>query len=222
MKFKEKNILLLMVLFFVLSTIMFCYQNVYKTKKADGNMISVLVARNNIDKNSKINEKNTKWIKIPQNIAKDIITESNILKADDIPESKVSKEILKGQFILKEMFENNIKNDTPINTYTIDLIPDFSSKLKTGDLIKVYVQVIKKDGEENKTNNLLVFDKKEILGITGGNETDEKENKIKVEVTDKEALSYYNAKQIGKIIVLKYENDVNKTDCSIPIIGIQN
>lgn len=43
--------------------------------------------------------------------------------------------------------------------------------------------------------------------------------KLKVRVTDKEALAYYNAKEKGQIIVLKYE-DVANSDIEIPKLKI--
>ena len=221
MKSREKIVLTVMVLLFLLSVSMFYYQNVYKVKELEKDMVQVLVAKEDISKNSELSEENTEWVKIDKKVS----TEDNVFKKDNISEFRTSTEIYKGEFISKKRLKDVSKKieDDEFNSYIINLNPDYTPELNEGDLIKVYAQVIEeKDGKE-EIKNLLIFDKKEILGITGFAEdgrSKQGEGQIKIKVTDKEALSYYNAKQMGSIIVLKYENDLNKTDLEIPVIEI--
>lgn len=225
MKSREKIFLVVMILLFALSVTMFYYQNVYRVKEAEKDMVAVLVAKADISKNSEINDENTKWIKIN----KELSSKDNVFQKDDISKMKVSADIFEGEFINKKRLKNtfNAKEDDKFNSYVINLKPDYSSELVEGDLVKVYVQIVEeKDGEkdgEKKIENLLVFDKKEVLeivGLTEDGRVRQGEEQIKIKVTDKEALSYYNARQMGSVIVLKYENDINKTDLDIPVIEI--
>ena len=221
MKSREKIFLVVMILLFALSVTMFYYQNVYKVKEAEKDMVTVLVAKTDISKNTEINEENTKWVKIN----KELSSKDNVFEKDDISKMKVSADIFEGEFINKKRLKNafNAKEDDKFNSYVINLKPDYSSELVEGDLVKVYVQIVEEKDGEKKIKNLLVFDKKEVLeivGLTENGRVRQGEEQIKIKVTDKEALSYYNARQMGSVIVLKYENDINKTDLDIPVIEI--
>lgn len=221
MKSREKIFLVVMILLFALSVTMFYYQNVYKVKEAEKDMVTVLVAKTDISKNTEINEENTKWVKIN----KELSSKDNVFEKDDISKMKVSADIFEGEFINKKRLKNafNAKEDDKFNSYVINLKPDYSSELVEGDLVKVYVQIVEEKDGEKKIKNLLVFDKKEVLeivGLTENGRVRQGEEQIKIKVTDKEALSYYNARQMGSVIVLKYQNDISKTDLEIPVIEI--
>lgn len=221
MKSREKIFLVVMILLFALSVTMFYYQNVYKVKEAEKDMVTVLVAKTDISKNTEISEENTKWVKIN----KELSSKDNVFEKDDISKMKVSADIFEGEFINKKRLKNafNAKEDDKFNSYVINLKPDYSSELVEGDLVKVYVQIVEEKDGEKKIKNLLVFDKKEVLeivGLTENGRVRQGEEQIKIKVTDKEALSYYNARQMGSVIVLKYQNDISKTDLEIPVIEI--
>lgn len=221
MKSREKIFLVVMILLFALSVTMFYYQNVYKVKEAEKDMVTVLVAKTDISKNTEINEENTKWVKIN----KELSSKDNVFEKDDISKMKVSADIFEGEFINKKRLKNafNAKENDKFNSYVINLKPDYSSELVEGDLVKVYVQIVEEKDGEKKIKNLLVFDKKEVLeivGLTENGRVRQGEEQIKIKVTDKEALSYYNARQMGSVIVLKYQNDISKTDLEIPVIEI--
>lgn len=221
MKSREKFFLIVMVLLFALSVTMFYYQNVYKAKVAEKDMVTVLVAKTDIAKNSELNEENTEWVKIN----KEMSTEDNVFKKEDISKMKASTDIYKGEFISKKRLKDisaKVEDDM-FNSYIININPDYSPKLTEGDLIKVYVQIVEEKDDVKNIKNLSVFDKKEVLEVAGFEEdgrAGQGKKLIKIKVTDKEALSYYNAEQLGNVVVLKYENDINKTDFNIPVIEI--
>lgn len=98
MKSREKIVLTVMVLLFLLSVSMFYYQNVYKVKELEKDMVQVLVAKEDISKNSELNEENTEWVKINKEMA----TEDNVFKKEDISKMKASTDIYKGEFISKK------------------------------------------------------------------------------------------------------------------------
>lgn len=220
MKTKERLFLVIMILLFALSAGMFYYQNVYKVEEAEKNKVLVLMAKKNINIGAELNDKNVGWIKI----SKDSVSPNYITKdkETEVQGKKVTEKILEGELINKNRLSKEVQSGNRINKYTIDIAPNFSSEIAEGDLIRVFVQIVDKD-DNNKIYNRLVFDKKEVLeviskeeGIAGSNQF----NSLKVEVSDKEAIYYYNAKQRGSIVVLKYKEDALTSDYQIPIIDI--
>lgn len=214
---KEKIIFGIMILFFLLSTIMFCYQTIYRSKLDEASKVETLMAKADIGRNEKLTEENVEWIKVDKNL----ITDNSVLKQDKALGEKASEKIFKGELITKKRILTEKENTTnEFNTYEIKIVPDFATDLKEGDLIKVYAQILENDENKNeKIKNVLVFDKKEIVEVQSSNDWGNVTS-IKVRVTDKEALSYYNAKQSGTIIVLKYDEDIDNVDYSIPYIDI--
>lgn len=215
MRLKEKVILIIIITLFLLSLSMFYYQNVYKVNKLELSKKEVLIATKDIEKNTKITEENTNWI----NVSPDLISDYNVLKDDEIIGKKTSEKILEGEYVNKRKIQVENEKTYDFNTYIIEIYPDYVTDLENGDLVKVYVQVKEKiDRETEKISNLLIFDKKEIVEI----QRDEEgvPSKIRIRVTDKEALSYYNGKATGTIIALKYEANVDNSDYEIPVIDI--
>lgn len=218
MNSREKTILIVMILLFTLSVFMFYYQNIYKTNLLEQNKVEVLIAKSDIEKNTELNKENIQWIKIDKNLA----TKDNVFKKDDVLGKKISEKIFEGEFINKKRIkQDENKERYNFDTYVIDINPDFATTLNNGDLVKVYVQTIEKvDKDTERINNLLVFDKKEIVEIVKDGEQNNNQTNFKIKVTDKEALAYYNAKKIGTVIAMKYEADMDKPDYKIPIINI--
>lgn len=218
MKVKERLFLLIMIVLFLLSAGMFYYHNIYTTNQLNKNKTHALVATKDINIGSSLNSNNMEWVELD----KDILKEENMISEDDIKSLKVSEKIFKGELISKNRLKQSDEQVSSFNTYTINLDPDFSSEISNGDLIRVYVQKVDKDGV---IENELVFEKKETLEVISENEGTVVRNSnrnIKIEVTDKEAISYYNAKQMGSIIVLKYKDVTSESDYSLPLIDIVN
>lgn len=217
MKIKEKGFLLIMVMLFLLTLGMFYYQNFYKSNEIENNKMDVLIATKDINDGLSLTEKNVGWKKID----KDLITPNYITKENNgnIGDMKVSSKILEGEIININRLLAEKETKDKINKYSIDIVPNHSSNIEPGDLIRVYVQIV----DEEKIYNRLVFEKKEVLEVIRQEDglNTSKFNDIKVEVSDKESISYYNAKQRGNIIVLKYENNTNLSDHKIPFIDIK-
>lgn len=214
-KTKEKIILGIMIVLFIVSAGMFYYHNIHTNIQADKSKVPVLVATKDIELGMKLTQNNIKWDKID--------------KKDMIPDYGINEEELTSMVVSSKIYENEIINKKRLgkkkdekedlhNTYTINLSPDFSSKIEAGDLIRVYVQSVDKEGN---IENRLVFDKKEVLKVLEPQVKESVEG-LKVEVTDKDAISYYNAKEAGKIIILKYKDVLSKSDYDIPMIDIKN
>lgn len=217
MKFKEKFFLLIMIVLFLLSVGMFYYHNIYTTNQLNKNKVNALVATKDINIGSTLNSSNMKWTRVD----KDVLLPENKISEEEIKNSKVSEKIFKGELINKNRLEGGSEDDKGFNTYTINLNPDFSSDVVSGDLIRVYVQMV--DSKEGLIENQLVFDKKEVLSIVDNEEeivVKKEFNDIKIEVTDKEAISYYNARELGSIIVLKYKDVATESDYELPLIDI--
>lgn len=202
------------VVLFIVSVGMFFYQKNTTQNLIKNNQIEVLIATKEINSGSSLNEENVGW----KAVDKDLVSENNITKNSKVEDKGVRLKILKGDFVNVERLEKGDSQVNKVNRYYIDIVPDFSLDLAKGDLIKVYTQIVDKDGE---INNRLVFNKKEILAIVKSEDSyNGNTSTLKVEVTDKDSLLYYNAKQQGKIIVLKYSEDINNPDVNIPYIKV--
>ena len=216
MKVRERLVLLLVVVLFASSLGMFYYQNFYKPSLVEQAMVEVLVAMDDIERNMIIDEKNTEWYKVDESI----VTPYNVLKEDEMMGEIASQKIFRGEFISKKRIMTEEDKKFDYDTYAIEIEPDYTTNLNNGDLVRLYVQVVDKDDDKNETiTNLLVFDKKEIIDVKGID--GEKPSLIKVNVTDKEALSYYNAKHLGTVIALKYEAEMDRRDFNIPKIQVE-
>lgn len=213
MKTKERVILGIMISLFVSSAGMFYYHNFYTNIQANKSKVPVLVATKDIEKGLKLTKNNVKWVKMDKgNKNADYqITEQ------DLKTMVTSSKIYENEIINKKRLgKTNADEENSYSTYIINLNPDFSSEIKPGDLIRVYVQSVDKDGN---IDNKLVFNSKEVLEVA---EPEAKSNikTLKIEATDKDAVSYYNAKQMGKIIALKYKDVLSKSDLEIPVIDL--
>lgn len=218
MKIKEKIVLFLIFLLFCASVFMFYYQNFYKPSLVEQNKVDILIAREDIGKNTELNEENVGWIRVDQGA----VTVNNITKVEDAIGKKSSEKIFEGEFLNRNRIQSEDEEEYVFDTYTIDIAPDYATDLQNGDLIKVYVQTIEKtEDRQEEIKNFLVFDKKEIVEINKNEQTGEVIN-IKIRTTDKDSLSYYNAKAMGTVIALKYEADMNNSDYRIPVINIRD
>lgn len=216
MKVKEKMVLFLIFLLFSLSVFMFYYQNFYRPNLIEMNKAHILIAKEDIDKNTELNEKNMEWIKIDE----EILNADYVVKIEEAIGKKTSEKMFKGEFINKQRIQGDEEEKFAFDTYTIDIVPDFSTDLKNGDLVKVYVQTVEiTEDKKQDINNLLVFDKKEIIEVQRSEQTGEI-IRIKIRATDKDSISYFNAKIMGSVIALKYEGIMDNPDFNIPIINI--
>ena len=199
---------------FLLTLGMFLYQKNSSINLIKENQTEILVATKDINGRTNINEENVGW----KMVDKSLISENNITRESKLEKEKVKSTILEGEFINIKKLEKSSGSENEVDNYYIDIVPDFSSNLLKGDLIKVYVQIVDKNGD---INNRLVFTEKEVLEVINNEETYGNQQKtIKLEATDIESLKYYNAKQKGNIIVLKYLENVNNPDIKIPFINI--
>lgn len=220
MKFRERILLIIMIIVFITSLGMFYYQNIYTSNQVDKSKIEALVAVTDINIGTSINEKNTKLIKVD----KDLLSPKNVIKKEEVLGMNVTNKILAGELINKDRLTKEKKVKDNINTYLIELNPDYRSEVSNGDLIRAYVQIVDKEGN---ISNKLIFDKKEIIKISTAEGTNalalkQSSGGILIEATDKEAISYYNAKQKGKVVVLKYKEPAEKSDYVLPFLEISN
>lgn len=212
MRTKDTVFLIIMILLFAITAGMFYYQNFYLKNELEKNKVPILIATKDIFPGTTIDKNNTKQLKID----KSILNRNILTRKDKIKDPIAKEKILKGEFVSKKRVKSKNDKSKKQSTYVINLNPDFSSDVKKGDFIRVYLQIANKDSTEVK--NYLVYNRKEVLNVIKDDDIRDV-GKLKVRVTDKEALAYYNAKEKGQIIVLKYE-DVANSDIEIPKLKI--
>lgn len=210
MRNKEKIMLGSMVSLFLVSAGFYVYTNFYTNVQANKNKVPVIVATKNIENGISLNKNNTAIKKVD----KTNVPEGFELNESDLKNKVTNSKIYKDEMIGLNRLKPKDKKTSSYDTYTINVQPSYSSDIQAGDLIKVYVQVANNDGE---VVNKLVFKSKEVLAIE---EPDVKSNidKLVIEVTDKEAVAYYNAVEIGNVIALKYKDIVSEADLKLQLI----
>lgn len=216
MKLKEKICIGIMAIVFCSTAGMFYVQTVQIPEKIEKNKQMVLVATEDILPNTTISTDDLGWKKIDSAM----IDENYTLKQEEAIGKKVTEKIYEGEFINKKRLVSSEDDSSKKSTYLIDIVPDYSSDIQQGDLIKVYL--LKKNKDATEVEHLLVLGQKEVVVSREESSMSKNEKYITVEVTDEEALKYYQAREQGVVIALRYTDEINSSDIEVPEIKLSN
>lgn len=191
MKMKSKNIYLSgMIGTLVIGGGLFAYQNVYLAKQNPEQVI--YVAKEDIPAESEIKEDMLKAISIPS----DGVLPIYVTDKKEIVGKRLVGGLLKDEPLSKSRLttEKDLENQLELKIDYDNEIP-----LTTGDYINVYV-ILENNGGEISVQKL--FERKMVTVVTDSTkEGTTSFNSLKV--TEKEALDYYNAREKGKLVVVK-------------------
>lgn len=208
---KEKGMLVIMVLLFVLSAGIYGYDKLNPTQVVTVNdEVEVLLALTDIGQNEPIDESATAWVKIDRKY----LTDKFITRETVIDGKVVTTAIFKDEYITTDRIgEETVSKNS---MYEVSVQPAFASTIKNGDLVRAYVQIVNK--EKNQIVSYLLFDKKVVSGIPVIDPTLPEQNKskfvdfISLKLTAEESLRYYGASQVGNVIVIKYDSLVSEKE----------
>lgn len=200
---KDKLMLVMLLVTFVATSGMFYYQNVYLKQKDESNKVIVLVAKKNISEGSEFTTENIGAIKID----KEMVLPTYITKFDELKGKSASDDILQNEVVTKP--RTNGESDG-----TKQFVVGIESKLmpqtvQKGDAVRVYVQ----ESVHGKVYEL--FHKKEVVSTLNKKSASGKDTatvqSIDLLMSDKEAVVYYNARKVGDILIVRY-NDLTEED----------
>lgn len=191
MKMKSKNIYLSgMIGTLVIGGGLFTYQNIYLAKQNPEQII--YVANENIPAQSEIKEEMLKAVSIPA----DGVLPTYVTDKKEIVGKRLIGGLLKDEPLSKSRLtaEENLENQLELKIDYDNEIP-----LSTGDYINIYV-ILESNGGEVSVQKL--FERK-LVTVSSTTKGDGTTTFNSLKVTEKEALDYYNAREIGKLVVVK-------------------
>lgn len=191
MKMKSKNIYLTgMIGSLAIGGGLFVYQNVYLAKQNPEQVI--YVAKEDIPAESEIKEDMLKAVSIPS----DGVLPIYVTDKKEIVGKRLLGGLLKDEPLSKSRLttEEDLENQLELKIDYDNEVP-----LTTGDYINVYV-ILTNNGGEISVQKL--FERKMVTVVTNTTK-DSTTSFNSLKVTEKEALDYYNAREKGKLVVVK-------------------
>lgn len=191
MKMKSKNIYLSgMIGTLVIGGGLFAYQNVYLAKQNPEQVI--YVAKKDIPAESEITEDMLEAVSIPA----DGVLPTYVTDKKEIVGKKLLGGLLKSEPLSKSRLttEENLENQLELKIDYDNDVP-----LVTGDYINIYV-ILESNGGEINVQKL--FERK-MVTVSNTSSADGTTSFNSLKVSEKEALDYYNAREIGKLVVVK-------------------
>lgn len=191
MKMKSKNIYLGgMIGTLVIGGGLFAYQNVYLAKQNPEQVI--YVAKKDIPAESEITEDMLEAVSIPA----DGVLPTYVTDKKEIVGKKLLGGLLKSEPLSKSRLttEENLENQLELKIDYDNNVP-----LVTGDYINIYV-ILESNGGEINVQKL--FERK-MVTVSNTSSADGTTSFNSLKVSEKEALDYYNAREIGKLVVVK-------------------
>lgn len=191
MKMKSKNIYLSgMIGTLVIGGGLFAYQNVYLAKQNPEQVI--YVAKKDIPAESEITEDMLEAVSIPA----DGVLPTYVTDKKEIVGKKLLGGLLKSEPLSKSRLttEENLENQLELKIDYDNNVP-----LVTGDYINIYV-ILESNGGEINVQKL--FERK-MVTVSNTSSADGTTSFNSLKVSEKEALDYYNAREIGKLVVVK-------------------
>lgn len=218
---KEKIILGILTIMFLITAGMFYYQNVYMKQNALKNQVPVFVAIKDIPEGAKFTSENIGMMRIDKkNVLPSYITDFSKI------EGKIAKtSILKDEIITKGRVSSNEDNS---KTFSVLVKPDEQAVLHKGDLVNVYVELIRTD---EKNRNKLYYEtysiaKRKIVEdvrykkSASGKVVEGVVDSIQLSLSEEQMLNYYLAKNMkevkAKIVVVPFKNLLDKDNMNIP------
>lgn len=191
MKMKSKNIYLSgMIGTLVIGGGLFVYQNVYLAKQNPEQVI--YVAKKDIPAESEITEDMLEAVSIPA----DGVLPTYVTDKKEIVGKRLLGGLLKSEPLSKSRLttEENLENQLELKIDYDNDVP-----LVTGDYINIYV-ILESNGGEINVQKL--FERK-MVTVSNTSSADGTTSFNSLKVSEKEALDYYNAREIGKLVVVK-------------------
>lgn len=191
MKMKSKNIYLSgMIGTLVIGGGLFAYQNVYLAKQNPEQVI--YVAKEDIPAESEITEDMLEAVSIPA----DGVLSTYVTDKKEIVGKRLLGGLLKNEPLSKSRLttEENLENQLELKIDYDNEIP-----LVTGDYINIYV-ILENNGGEISVQKL--FERK-MVTVSNTSSADGTTSFNSLKVSEKEALDYYSAREIGKLVVVK-------------------
>lgn len=224
MRSKERFVLFLLFIVFLITAGMFYYQNMYLKQKDAGNQVPVFMAIKDIPEGATFSKQNFGQITLEKTQVDKLTNYIPVtVKGLASIEGKVANSnILKNEIITKERIDNQ---KTKEDTFKVLVQPAEKVTVEQGDLVNIYLQLTRED----KTDKTLIHyetysiaKKKVVKDVifkknSSGKIQEGVVDYLRFTLSEQESLNYHLAKQIksAKIIVVPYENILNKDDAQV-------
>lgn len=216
MRSKEKFILFLLFLMFLVTAGMFYYQNVYLKGSEMKDKQYVIIAKKDIAKGATFKEgENYGVIALDkQFVFDDYFIYDGVSHKKELEGKKANSAILKNEILTKGRISQEKANE---NTFRLFIKPDSKVDVEKGDRINVYTQIKYKDKNDKDTMVYQTFRLMENVVVE--NVVMKKDSRgadmkvmeyIEVHSNEQDALNYYLADYLteekSQIIVLEYKD----------------
>ncbi|MFF2531487.1 LysM peptidoglycan-binding domain-containing protein [Brevibacillus sp. NPDC058079] len=205
---KNKLMLSVLLLTFVSTSGMFYYDNIYLKKQDQANKVTVLVMKKDIAKGTEFSTDNIGAIKID----KEMVLPTYITKFDDVKGKTATSDLLANEVVTKPRV-NEGGDGTRQFSVGVEA-KNMPVSIKKGDAVRVFVQT------EVGSKVYEVFEKKEVYGVnykksSAGKDTPVVQS-IDLLLSDKEAVTYFDAQKTGNLLVIRYHDLTEKDTTTVP------
>lgn len=204
MRGKQKMWMGVLITTFIATSGMFYYQNVYMDKKDLSNQVTVLIAKSDIAEGSEFTKDNIAAVKMD----KELVLPIYITNFEDLKGKSANEDITQHELVTKP----DIKKDQDgSKLFQVGIeSKKMPAGIQKGDTVRVYVKV------EDTTYEL--FEKKEVASVNYKKSSAGKDTgtitSIDLVLSDKEAVSYMNARDAGDVYPIRYHDltDIDTID----------
>ncbi|ADO59464.1 LysM peptidoglycan-binding domain-containing protein [Paenibacillus polymyxa] len=208
MRGKNKLLLTVLLITFVATSGMFYYQNVYAPKQDEKNKVFVLVAKKDISEGAAFTPDNIGAIKMDKNM----VLPNFITNFDEMKGKTASTDLFSNEIVTKRQ-TTGVSDGSKKFKLGIEAA-NMPTSIKNGDAVRVFVQTT----IGNKIFE--IFDKKEVVNVNfkksaSGQESQLVES-VDLLVSDKEAVTYFDAQKAGSIFIVRFNNLTEKDTVITP------
>ncbi|MBP1308696.1 hypothetical protein JOD82_001716 [Paenibacillus sp. 1182] len=208
MRGKNKLLLTVLLITFVATSGMFYYQNVYAPKQDERNKVFVLVAKKDISEGAAFTTENIGAIKMDKNM----VLPNYITTFEDMKGKSASADIFSNEIVTKRQ-TTGVSDGSKKFKLGLEAV-NMPTSIKSGDAVRVFVQTT----IGNKIFE--IFDKKEVVNVNfkksaSGAESQLVES-VDLLVSDKEAVTYFDAQKAGSIFIVRFNNLTEKDTVITP------
>ncbi|WCK57698.1 LysM peptidoglycan-binding domain-containing protein (plasmid) [Aneurinibacillus sp. Ricciae_BoGa-3] len=174
---------------------LFAYQNVYVAKQQQANKATIYLANKDITAHTALSPDMFQAVQI----GKDSFVPGYVDNMNGIVGKQLKGGLLKGEPLTAQRLET--KKASSEGNLLVKIAPAYSSELKVGDKIRVYVRVTSR--ETNSTTTYFLFEKTVVQIMPPSSNSGDviKVPTFQVHASDKEVQLFYDAQKDGDIAV---------------------
>ena len=192
---KINKIVVTMGILASISGAMFVYQNFFLNKQNEN--VLIYLAKEDIPAKTLVTNEMFKAVNMPKNG----VLSNYVTNIGEINGKELKGGLLKDEPLSKSRLTTKQENSLNLE---VKLESDVSIPLKNNDYVNVYV--VLKDSQ-NQVEVRKIFDTKQVkIEGVGQDDAGGTETIMSIKVTDEELISYYDAKERGKVIIAKNNN----------------